>query len=393
MTPGWHRLARLCRSPAGGLVCWFGAFTVLAVLDAVQLYAGQGLEEFTVSWTTALRRGFESHYTMAVLGLGVLWLARRFPFDRARAWQWLVLHLGFAFAYALAYSVVYSALLHGQKSVKGDLFEFPKTFQKLMVFYTYGNVAFYWLLLLAYQGWHYYQRYRERERRATELEGQLARAQLEALRMQLHPHFLFNTLNTIAALIHEQPEAADRTLTRLGELLRFSLDRTDTHEIPLRQEVGFLRRYLEIEQARFGDRLRVRIEVPAELEGALVPALVLQPIVENAIRYGVEQREGAARIAIRAARRADRLELTVCDNGPGLPSGANAFPCEGVGLSNTRSRLRHLYGDCQSLELRPAEGGGLEARLTLPFRAALDPVPQPCCPAVVVGCRPAPQNA
>lgn len=377
MKAGWQRFCRLCGTPVGGLACWFGFFTLLALVDAAQLYAGQHLEEFTISWATALRRGFESNYTMAVLGLGILWLARRFPFDRTRGWRWLGLHLGGALLYSLLFALSYSALVHGQMSVKGKPFVFGETIRKLLIFYTFGNVAFYWLILLAHHGWHYYQRYRERERRAAELEGELSRAQLHALRMQLNPHFLFNTLNTIAALIHEQPETADRVVVRLSELLRASLDRPGAHEIPLRQELDFLRRYLEIEQARFGDRLAVELQIGANLRDALVPALILQPVLENAIRHGVETRETAGRILVTAERQGERLDLCVADNGPGLPEGKASFPREGIGLSNTRSRLEHLYGTQQSLILTAAPRGGLEVRISLPFHTTDDHQPEP----------------
>lgn len=368
MKAGWQRFRRVCGTPVGALLCWFAVFTFLALVDAAQLYAAQQFEEFTISWQTALRRGFESNYTMAVLGLGVLGLASRFPFDRTKGWRWFVLHLGGTVLYSVLYSLVYSTLVNGQISVRGKPFVFAETLRKLLVFYAIGHVAFYWFIVLAHHGWHYYRRYRERERRATELEGELSRAQLQTLRMQLNPHFLFNTLNTIAALIHEQPESADRVLIRLSELLRASLDRPDAHELPLRQELDFVRRYLEIEQARFGDRLTVEIRVPPAVEAALVPALILQPILENAIRHGVELREAAGRIVLTAARQSDQLELVVTDNGPGLPPGATHFAREGIGLRNTRSRLRHLYGEKQTLELRTVPTGGLEVRIALPFR-------------------------
>lgn len=350
------------------------------------MYAGQGIEGITVTWGTAIRRAIEGYSAISVLGLGVVWLARRFPFGRTRAWQWVAIHLVFALLFAAAYSVIYSALLHGQMSVRGKPFVFGETLRKLLISYTFGSVGFYLLLLLGSQGWHYYQRYRERERRATELEGQLARAQLQALRMQLNPHFLFNTLNTIAALIHDQPELADRTVTRLSELLRLSLDRSDTHEVPLRDELGFLQRYLEIEQARFGERLRVDFAVPEELHDAYVPALVLQPIVENAIRHGIERREESGRITIEARRQNQRLELIVTDNGPGLPVGQTTFQREGIGLSNTRSRLHHLYGECQSVQLRQAKPEGIEVLVSLPFRMPGNPVPPSSASGVVVGC-------
>jgi signal transduction histidine kinase len=390
MSESWKKFRTCCRTPAGRVVCWFLIFTLLALVDAVQTFAAQEFEDMVVPWSVAFRRSFESNYLCAVLGLGVLWLAGRWPLERGRLLTWFSLHFALSLLFAAAYALVLAWILDGQVNVKGELFQFRKVVVKLLVFYTPAHVAVYWIILLAHNGWHFYGRYRERERRAAELEGQLARAQLEALRMQINPHFLFNTLNTIAALIHDQPDAADRMLTRLSELLRLSLERTDAQEIPLRQELHFLDRYLEIEQARFGDRLHVAFEIPEALREVLVPSLILQPIVENSIRHGVEQREEAGRILIRAAAAGGNLELTVADNGPGLPSGRNTFAREGIGLSNTRSRLRHLYGECQSVELGAADGGGLLVRITLPLRKPGDPTPEPGSPAVVVGCNTAP---
>lgn len=383
------RVRAWVRTPVGKLVCWMGIFTTLALVDAAQVYASQRFEEITVSWPLALRRGLESNYVLAVLGLGVIWLARRIPLERGRAARWFLLHFACSIAFVLLYDVAYAALLNGQMSVRGKPFVYAETFKKLLLFYTVVHLTTYWIILLACHGWEYYQRYRERERRTAELEGQLSRAHLDALRMQLNPHFLFNTLNTIAALIHERPDDADRTLTRLGELLRQSLDRSDAQEVPLSQELTFLERYLDIERARFGDRLAVEIDAPAETREAMVPTLLLQPIVENAIRHGIEPRDQAGRIALRAVREQTRLVLTVTDNGPGLATDKPEAPREGIGLSNTRARLQHLYGECQSLELMNQREGGLQVRVTLPYRTARDPLPTPACPAVVVGCLPA----
>jgi len=352
------------------------------------VYTAQRFENYSITWGLAFRRAGEGNTIMAILGLGVLWLARRVPHQRGHTGRWLGFHVVASCGFALAFSVAYAAVLNGQMSVKGEPFVFARTFQKLLIFYSHVNIAIYWMILLGHDGWHYYQRYRERERRAAELEGQLARARLDALRMQLNPHFLFNTLNTIAALIHERPDAADRTLTRLGELLRQSLDRSDAQELPLAQEVGFLEHYLEIERTRFGDRLEVEWDVPLETRQAMVPSLILQPLVENALKHGIESRDEPGRLTIRASRKATQLELIVRDNGPGLRASPATPLREGIGLSNTRSRLSHLYGECQSLTLRPVAEGGLEVCMTLPFRTSDDPSPQPCCPGVVVGCHP-----
>src|SRR5438094_89915 len=262
----------------------------------------------------------------------------------------------------------------------GTTFEFRSVFRKLVLFYCNVPLVIYWVIVMAHQGWHYYQRSRERELQASALATELVRTRLEVLRMQLNPHFLFNTLHAISALIHEQPDDADRIVARLSELLRVSLEQTDAQEVPLRQELAFLERYLEIEHTRFQDRLAVEMEVETGLDDGLVPSLILQPLVENAIRHGIEPREDTGRVKVTARRLEGMLELKVSDNGPGLPETEVALCREGVGLSNTRSRLAHLYGAKHQLELTPAAGGGLEVKLLLPCRTE---VPE-CQPKVVI---------
>jgi two-component system, LytTR family, sensor kinase len=186
--------------------------------------------------------------------------------------------------------------------------------------------------------------------------------------MQLNPHFLFNTLHAVSALIHEDPEAADRVVARLSELLRLSLDQTKPQQVPLHEELVFLDRYLEIEQTRFSDRLKVEKQVSPDVERALVPYLILQPLVENAIRHGIEPREDQGKVIISACRSNGMLQLRITDNGAGLVEQDDAGAREGIGLSNTRSRLKHLYGEDYRLELTSAAGGGLEARIDIPYR-------------------------
>jgi len=213
----------------------------------------------------------------------------------------------------------------------------------------------------------------ERERRAVELEARLASARLQALRMQINPHFLFNALNSIATLVYVDPRAADEMLGDLSGLLRRSLDSMDAQEIPLVQELEFIAGYIRIEQRRFGERLRVEQRVPDELGSALVPALVLQPLVENAIRHGIEPRRGPGLVVIEAAREGGALRLVVQDNGRGLDgSDRGGSGHQGVGLANTRARLRGLYGADQSLALGPAEPEGCRVEIRLPFH--LEPV-------------------
>ena len=204
--------------------------------------------------------------------------------------------------------------------------------------------------------------------RAAQLEGQLSAAQLDALRMQLNPHFLFNTLHAVSTLMARDVNGARRMISDLSDLLRRVLDSTDAPEVPLDDELDVLGHYLSIEQTRFADRLDVNVNVETGTRGALVPTLILQPLVENAIKHGIAPRGEGGRIDIAAQRVNGHLVLHVCDDGPGLASGA--VPHEGVGLRNTRDRLEKIYGADASLTLENRPGGGLDAQVRLPFRAA-----------------------
>jgi len=216
----------------------------------------------------------------------------------------------------------------------------------------------------------------ERERRAAELEARLTSAKLQALRMQINPHFLFNTLNSIATLVYVNPRAADEMLGDLSELLRRSLDSMEEQEVPLAQELEFIGAYLSIEQKRFGARLQLERSVPDELMKALVPALILQPLVENAIRHGIEQQRGPGLILIQAKQENKHLHLTVRDNGRGLPGAdLNSSERRGIGLANTQARLQGLYGQDQRFSFVRAEPQGCRVDIHLPFH--LEPVPVP----------------
>lgn len=215
---------------------------------------------------------------------------------------------------------------------------------------------------------HFYRRFRERERRALLLESNLARARLDALRAQLQPHFLFNSLNAITALLRRDPRLAETTLLSLSELLRLALSLSEKQEIPLREEMEFVQRYLEIQQTRFGDKLRVEREIePAALD-CLVPTLLLQPLIENAIRHGIEPAENAGRVRLTARRRNEKLVLTVEDDGVGLTGCETASSGTGIGLANLHARLETLYGNGQTLELIPRPNGGVIVRIEIPWR-------------------------
>ena len=231
------------------------------------------------------------------------------------------------------------------------------------------QMPIFWGLVGVAHALRFYERTKARERREAELEARLVQARLQALRMQLNPHFLFNTLNSIASLVHSQPQA-EEMIEALSDLLRLTLKASDRQEVTLREELHFLDRYLLIEQIRFGDRLRVEKEVDVAALDVLLPILILQPLVENAVRYGIETQIAPGLIRISAEHDRDSLVLCVTDDGPG-PVKTNGPVKEGIGLSNSRARLKELYGEQASLELRSGSTGGFSARVQVPWRVAL----------------------
>ena len=242
-------------------------------------------------------------------------------------------------------------------------------FFELLVSVFPTNVVYYWLLVGVGHGLEYYRGLRQREAQNERLSRQLAQTQLHLLKTQLHPHFLFNTLHAISALMHRDVKAADRMLARLSQLLRVALDYTGTQEVSLEEELDFLEPYMEIEQVRLGDRLSVELDVDPYTLDARVPHMILQPLVENAIRHGIAPRAGPGRITIRAHGSSDTLHLEVRDDGPGLPAGKSANG--GLGLANTRARLEQLYGDRFTFEPANAPDGGFRVAIRIPFRSVL----------------------
>jgi LytS/YehU family sensor histidine kinase len=233
------------------------------------------------------------------------------------------------------------------------------------------GILIYWVILAFGHALDYYYEFQGERARAGQLAAQLAQAELHALKMQLHPHFLFNTLHSISALLHEDIDAADQMIECLGNFLRLTLSNAGLQEVPLRQEMEFIRCYLEIEQIRFQDRLTVRMDIDPQTLDAQVPNLLWQPLVENAIKHGIEpQAAPGGCIEIGVHRDKDLLRLYVQDNGPGLPGGSSG-ECsfrEGVGLSNTRARLQQLYGTSYRFELTNAAQGGVLVLLEIPFK-------------------------
>jgi hypothetical protein len=244
---------------------------------------------------------------------------------------------------------------------------FWDVYLKIVLRFFHSSFIIYWVIVAAAHAVRYYRSSRDREVEGIRLQAELTQAQLAALRMQLQPHFLFNTLHTIASLVRDgRGEAATTTIARLGELFRQTLGNVQRDEVPLREELGFLEAYLEIEQTRFSDRLAVRFDVDQEALGAMVPNLSLQPLVENAIRHGIARDPSAGRIEVRAARRDAALRIEIRNDGPAYTGNGSSG---GLGLANTRARLHRMYGSASRLDLLPDQSGGTVAVLEVPWQA------------------------
>jgi len=363
---------------AGGVRLWqrrwarwaiiFGVWTVLAFVFTCQLYYTYRLSDRPLTWSDAASSQFIYPYVWAVGTIIVLAFANRFPLEGRARWRNALLHLLFAtlfvFAVSGAFHVIYHFLFVNSAEKPYNL----RMTLQWIIFNSSENYGIYGLLLLLNQVFRYYRRFREGELRSSQLETQLTQAQLQALKMQLHPHFLFNTLHSISALIRRDPDAADRMIARLGDFLRLTLENSGAQEVSLQKELEFLKCYLEIERVRFRDRLTTRLDIEPRALDAAVPNLILQPIVENAIRHGVAPRSAPGHVEISAKRGERALRIQVRDNGPGLSAitAPDEGFREGLGLTNTRARLARLYGAAHRFELEDAPGGGLLVTLEIP---------------------------
>jgi two-component system LytT family sensor kinase len=310
-------------------------------------------------WSLTIRMSLAEVYVWGALAPLVMRLARRFAFTRATLWRSLIVH-------GVAGLVVSAVKLIVDQVLRKLLFGFDGY---VLITSLAPNLLFYWGIVAAAHGFAYYHSSRERELKASTLEARLAQARLQLLQMQLHPHFLFNTLHAISELVHEDPDTADRMIAGLSELLREALHASDVREVSLRRELDLLAHYLEIQRVRFGDRLRIEIDVDPRAMDALVPHLILQPVVENAIRHGIGARVVQGRVRIAARALGETLQLDVDDDGRGLDA-AEATPGAGVGLGNTRERLQTLYDGEGRLTIEERSEGGTRVRLIVPLRVA-----------------------
>ncbi|HVE72838.1 MAG TPA: histidine kinase [Thermoanaerobaculia bacterium] len=318
------------------------AWTLIALFFATQAYFNPAYEE-RPRWSDAVTVNLVYYWLWGLASPLVAYLVRRFPLRSVRN---ALVHVAASLALTTLHLLIAESILW---TFVGSVYRQSKPFGESLSM-AFGvnfqsSIPTYWVILAAYLAWTY-------ARNTSRLETQLAHAQLDALKMQLNPHFLFNTLNSVSSLMYHDVEAADAMLTRLSDFLRLTLERPIATEIPLHEELEFVERYLEIERIRFEERLRVNIDVAPDTEQALVPALVLQPLVENAIHHGIARRSEGGSIQIRATRDNGMLRLLVTDD----VSCAESVR-ERVGLSNTRARLNALYGARHQFEYGPTADG------------------------------------
>jgi sensor histidine kinase YesM len=353
---------------------YFAAWSLAGVFYFSQTRVQRSLQHSSVPWSEDLTTWMTGMYLCAALTPAILGLIHRFPIDRKSWHRHVPLHLLFACLFSTVELAAHSVVLSRLGLFLGNRRTAASNFGVLMAVAFESNVLTYWIILAISHAISLYRRYQEREKEAlrlelssAELKTQLVRARLGALKSQLQPHFLFNTLNAIMVLVRQQKTAdAEETLARLSDLLRHVLNDAEAQEVPLRRELEYLRLYLSIEQVRFRDRLRIRISADDETLDAAVPHMGLQPLVENAVRHGIGRSSSAGLVEIAARRANGSIEIRVRDDGPGLVPTTSGT---GIGLANTRARLEQLYGSAARLSLEDDPRGGALATMILPYRA------------------------
>jgi len=329
------------------------AYTFLGVLFTSQVWIDYSYAGHPLTWGRAAAVALADWYLWALLTPAIVWLARRFRLNR-RSWPGsLTIHI----PASLVCTVVKQLADTFDAAVITGVTRAPTPFMKV-----YVTFLTYWAIVGITYAFEHYHKYRERELQAAHLQTALARAQVQSLQMQLHPHFLFNTLNAIAALMREDIEAADVMIARLGDLLRVTLTTANVPEVPLGRELELVEMYFDIQRVRMGERLTTRVSAEPQTLDVRVPTLLLQPLVENAIRHAAAARPGPTLIEVHGRRDRDQLVIDVEDDGPGPPD----IITPGHGLENTGKRLAAAYGPSAGVDLLPRPGGGTISRVKLP---------------------------
>ena len=337
-------------------------WALVVLLFATQWYAYDAAHGFTDRFLYYLGWSF---YLWCLLTPVALWIAWNYPIAGDTWRRTVPLHLVASLLFTTVQLSLEASVVWFRLGEEGSPTAMLAHYLRQ---HTQVGLVTYWLVIAVVHFYRIHDQARKRDLRTAQLEARLAEAQIENLRTQLHPHFLFNTLQAAATLIHEDPEGAEDILFRLSELLRVSLDEMHTHEIPLAAEMDFLEQYIGIQQRRFGDRLRFDLQVDASMLDCAVPILVLQPLVENAVRHGVSKHKEGDVVTVRAFQHGDRLCLEVSNLTSSLGDAPERLSSRGIGLSNTRGRLEQLYGTEQELRLCNLKPKGVCVQISIPTR-------------------------
>jgi two-component system LytT family sensor kinase len=350
----------------------FGLATALSVFSTMQAYRLTLINTrpgMTIYLGKLFLLNLSLWYIPALLIPAVVWAARRFPFDTGHKLRAVLAHAVGALTFASTHilGLIAVRFLLYETGGKPPTVPWPRYFQNRVFEQLDASLMIYAVIVGVSHAIAYYHESQERKLRAAQLETRLVEARLKTLEAELHPHFLFNTLHAISTLVHRDPESADRMISRLSDLLRITFDRTGEPKVSLKEEIDFLQKYLDIEQTRFQDRLSVSVNIDPEALDGEVPRMILQPIVENAIKHGIAGRNGGDTVQITAGQDNGRLWMQVRDNGAGLQVRTLKALRTGVGLSNTRARLDCLYGRHYRLEFTDKHGG-LSVLIEIPFQ-------------------------
>jgi two-component system LytT family sensor kinase len=350
------------------LLRYVGVWTLVGVFFFTQDIAQSFYSTEPDRWFLVLECWLLRAYVWGLLAPLVVRIARRIRFADGYSLRWAGAHFGIGSMIAVIAAVL-TGCAGNALGIPWYLPDLRAAVLEALAFSFHASLFAYWVIVGACEVFDNYRSSRRAETEATRLKAQLVQSQLHALKHQLQPHFLFNALNAIVALIRRRRNTQAEELTgRLGELLRGAMEETETQEIPLSRELRFLEAYLEIEHVRYGDRLKIDLRIDSEATQALVPYMCLQPLAENAIRHGIASRLPRGTLTVRARVRDAMLEITVADDGVGFDP-VRATSRQGIGISNTRARLSHLYGPAAQLNIDSSPGCTL-VTLSLPYHLA-----------------------
>lgn len=357
---------------------WTVFSTVLTIQDLLVWDAKP--DKFS-GWWEVLLNSYPFFYTWFALSPFIFWFGRKFGFgSEEKNIRNFIIHIFLCLLIVFVYLAFTSIIVVPLAYEKYDVSKMYLEFNRRVYMVGHFQVIVYWAILGVYVSFDYYKKFRERENeasrlllRSTTLETQLAKAQLDSLKMQLHPHFLFNTLHAISALMDDSPKRARRMIARLGELLRSTLDIAEQQTVTLEKEITLTKLYLEIEQERFGEMLQVKIDIPKNELDCVVPSLILQPLIENVIKHGITNDEEPTIIEIKVIRANNKIQISVEDNGPGFSEVDALKLQDGIGLSNTKARLEQIYGEDHNFTLQNSEEGGAIVEILIPCNKKINP--------------------